>query len=160
MAVRTYAQLISDISTYLVAKVRITQHSALVTNIVDTIFNAGNGSGARPYKVYTALLTQSGTDAPVATVLENTLGGTVVWSYGGVGDYTATATGLFTSGKTMVFINGVNQFDGVGTTSTFFVYASLPDAIQFLSNSGAGVPMEWESLPFPDVISIEIRVYP
>jgi hypothetical protein len=28
----------------------------------------------RPYKVYTALLTQTGTDAPVATVLENTLG--------------------------------------------------------------------------------------
>ena len=28
---------------------------------------------SRPYKVYTALLTQSGTDAPVATVLENTL---------------------------------------------------------------------------------------
>lgn len=29
---------------------------------------------AQKYKVYTALLTQSGTDAPVATVLENTLG--------------------------------------------------------------------------------------
>ena len=34
-----------------------------------------------PYKVYTALLTQTGTNAPVATVLENTLGGTPVWSY-------------------------------------------------------------------------------
>ena len=38
-------------------------------------------SGAASYLVYTALLTQSGTDAPVATVLENTLGGTVTWSY-------------------------------------------------------------------------------
>ncbi len=48
-----------------------------------------------PYKVYTALLTQSGTDAPVATVLENTLGGDVVWSYVNVGEYQATLIGSF-----------------------------------------------------------------
>ncbi|RTK92872.1 MAG: hypothetical protein EKK64_11215 [Neisseriaceae bacterium] len=34
-----------------------------------------NGGGAAPYKVYTALLTQTGTNAPVATVLENTIPG-------------------------------------------------------------------------------------
>lgn len=37
-----------------------------------------NGNPLLPYKVYTALLTQTGTDAPVATVLENTLGGTPI----------------------------------------------------------------------------------
>ena len=57
-----------------------------------------------PYKVYTALLTQSGTDAPVATVLENTLGGDIVWSRGGEGYYIATSSGLFTIDKTGVFI--------------------------------------------------------
>ena len=31
-------------------------------------------------KVYRALLSQTGTAAPTATVLENTLGGTVVWT--------------------------------------------------------------------------------
>ena len=55
---------------------------------------------SRPYKVYTALLTQSGTDAPVATVLENTLGGEVVWSRNVVGDYTLSLTGAFVDGKT------------------------------------------------------------
>ena len=59
---------------------------------------------SRPYKVYTALLTQSGTNAPVATVLENTLGGNVVWSRGGKGYYIATSSGLFTIDKTGVFI--------------------------------------------------------
>lgn len=108
MAVRTYAQLISDISTYLVAKVRITQHSALVTNIVDTIFNQGNGSGARPYKVYSALLTQTSTNAPVAIILENTLGGTVVWDYIGVGQYTGTLAGAFISNKTWLNISVSN----------------------------------------------------
>lgn len=40
------------------------------------------------YKVYTALLTQTGTNAPVATVLENTLGVTPTWLYGVAGSYT------------------------------------------------------------------------
>ena len=53
----------------------------------------------RPYKVYTALLSQSGTSAPVATVLENTLGGAVVWSRIGVGAYRATLSGVFTATK-------------------------------------------------------------
>lgn len=39
------------------------------------------------YKVYTALVTQSGTNAPVATVLENTLVGTVSFYYDGAGSY-------------------------------------------------------------------------
>ena len=62
-----------------------------------------NANSARPYKVYTALLTQSGTNAPVATVLENTLGGTVVWSRSSAGLYTATLAGAFTVGKVAVF---------------------------------------------------------
>ena len=44
-------------------------------------------------KVYRALLSQSGTDAPVATVLENTLVGEVVWTYDNEGFYTATLAG-------------------------------------------------------------------
>lgn len=39
------------------------------------------------YKVYTALLTQSGTSAPTAIVLENTLGVTVSFNYGNIGRY-------------------------------------------------------------------------
>jgi hypothetical protein len=39
------------------------------------------------YKVYTALLTQTGTSAPVAIVLENTLGVALTWIYGTTGTY-------------------------------------------------------------------------
>ena len=46
------------------------------------------------YRNYTALLTQTGTDAPVATVLENTLGN-ITWEYDGVGNYLATSDKLF-----------------------------------------------------------------
>jgi len=59
--------------------------------------------GIKPYKVYTALLTQTGTSAPTATVLENTFGGTVTWTRVGTGAYLATLTGAFTTNKTAVF---------------------------------------------------------
>jgi len=61
-----------------------------------------------PYRVYTALLTQSGTNAPVATVLENTLGGEVVWSYDGDGYSIATIfteNPILIQNKTVFFIN-------------------------------------------------------
>ena len=43
--------------------------------------------GELPYKVYTALLTQTGTNDPVATVLQNTLEGTISFHYVGTGNY-------------------------------------------------------------------------
>jgi len=57
---------------------------------------------AIPYKIYNAILTQSGTSAPVATVLQNTLGGNVTWTYVNLGAYNATLTGAFIAGKTTV----------------------------------------------------------
>lgn len=71
--------------------------------------------GSEPkYKVYSALLTQQGTNAPVATVLENTLGGEVVWSRVSVGSYVATLTGAFIENKTYINI-GQNVTFGIGT---------------------------------------------
>lgn len=55
-------------------------------------------------KVYKALLTQTGTSAPVATVLVNTLSGTPTLLYDGVGNYRVQLTGEFTVGKTFVLI--------------------------------------------------------
>jgi len=57
-------------------------------------------NGGRPYNSYTALLTQSGTSAPVATVLENTIGN-IVWTRYGVGNYKGTLTGAFVENKTV-----------------------------------------------------------
>ena len=66
-----------------------TEHSA-DTNLY-TLLADGD---TRNYKVYTALLTQTGTSDPTAVVLENTLG-TITWNYEGVGDYSFTLTGGF-----------------------------------------------------------------
>ena len=64
------------------------------------------------YTVYTALLTQAGTAAPVATILQNTTGGTFTWTRQSAGNYTVTASiALFTVNKTIVFGNQGNNFN-------------------------------------------------
>lgn len=53
----------------------------------------------RPYKVYTALLTQTGTDAPTAIVLENTIGN-IIFSYHNSGEYYGILNNAFPINKT------------------------------------------------------------
>ena len=75
-------------------------------------------------KVYKALLTQSGTDAPVATVLVNTLSGTPVWSYVDVGQYTVTLTDEFTELKTFIS-NTSNSGEYAGETGVLFSWSNV-----------------------------------
>lgn len=115
-----------------------------VNEIIDAINNASIN-----YKIYVALLTQSGTSAPVATVIHNTLGGTVAWSYSGVGIYIGTLTGAFTTNKTVVFTN-----NAVSDTQTLSYQVST-DAIEIDILTLAGVATNNQLTG----VSIEIRVY-
>jgi hypothetical protein len=63
-----------------------------------------------PYKVYTALLSQLGTAAPTALVLENTIGD-IVWSYDGVGKYSGTLNGAFPNEDKFFTLNYKNMVD-------------------------------------------------
>lgn len=105
----------------------------------------------KPYKVYVALLNQSGTDAPTAIVLENTLGANIVWTYNGVGQYTGTLSGAFTSNKTVCFAT-------LGNWNTFVTNVALErtnnnsvSLLTFLPNDNTY--NEFNNL------SVEIRVY-
>ncbi len=64
--------------------------------------NIGSNSLNLSYKVYTALLNQTGTQPPVPTILENTLGD-IVWSRSSTGLYEATLMNAFTVNKTISF---------------------------------------------------------
>ena len=151
-----------------------TNESFLINNInelvknsrttTDVLFNISSedlislgGGSSEPvtpsYKVYTALLTQSGTNAPVATVLENTLGGDVVWTRGAVGYYIATSVGLFTNNKTSVQ-HCLNRTTNSANFLAFFVSDS--DTIEMNSTDDLTVVKEAE-MTIPSFI--EIRVY-
>lgn len=55
---------------------------------------------AKPYKSYVALLTQSGTNAPTAIVLENDTGLDINWIYSGIGQYDIDFSNIFNRNKT------------------------------------------------------------
>lgn len=111
-------------------------------------------AAARPYKVYTALLTQSGTSAPVATVLENTLGGSVIWTRDDVGIYFGTLTGAFTAGKCFPYSFTSPSNWNAYTSST---ERNDDDSIVVALEDSAGVPLEISALS--NGTYVEIRVY-
>jgi hypothetical protein len=65
---------------------------------------AGDVIGANTkYKVYTARLSQSDANAPVASILLEDTIGDVIWTYNSVGSYTATSA-LFDEATTVCFV--------------------------------------------------------
>lgn len=110
----------------------------------------------KPYKVYTALLTQSGTNAPVATVLENTLGGEVVWSREDVGIYSGTLSGVFTLDKTYI---STGIFDTAFTDAVGYVNTDLTSRPNSVSLGTFDIPTDTASDGLLYATSIEIRVY-
>lgn len=104
------------------------------------------------YRSYTALLTQTGTTAPTAVVLENTLGQDIVWTYTGVGTYTGTSVGTFTEQNKIGIITSQTDLSDTGVTTGFRV---SNDAIIIATLNPAGSTLDGllsDSL-------VEVRVY-
>ena len=68
------------------------------------------------YKVYTALLTQTGSTAPTAVVLENTLGITPSYSYDGTGQFHVDLSGMtgINSANTVVITGNYGNTNPIG----------------------------------------------
>ena len=121
----------------------------------------------RPYKVYTALLTQSGTDAPVATVLENTLGYDIVWSRLNAGGYIARATEFAIEDVNKFYCNIGNKLLSVASTDivSYIVEASSlpvgsPSSFEVYTKTilnSTGVVTRGDNVL--EFTPIEIRVY-
>lgn len=104
----------------------------------------------RPYKVYTALISQTGTSAPTATILENTLGGTVVWTRTGTGAYLATLSGVFTANKTSVLVTPTSGSTIASASSSSVNDVNLSTALSTTAAAIDGVLAN---------ATIEIKVY-
>ena len=89
-----------------------------------SLINAGFTGG---YTVYTASLTQAGTAAPVATIMQNTTGKTFTWARTGVGVYTVTANdATFAANKTILLLSSSRAGDVLSgiVTNTCLLYTS------------------------------------
>ena len=113
------------------------------------------GGDSRPYKVYTALLNQSGTNAPVATVLENTLGGDIVWSYYTEGVYNGELLGAFTINKTDISFGAYKSSGQAGDKINIYDdEGESEDSIKIIQQT-----YDNNSVDGFSNIRIEIRVY-
>ena len=112
-----------------------------------------SGGYEPPYKVYTALLTQTGTNAPTATVLENTLGGTIVWSRNGLGAYSGTLSGVFTTNKTYVSVEIGELLTGYGDNVTIYKQSTINEVALTTIKTNTNSDGVLKNSP------LEIRVY-
>ena len=127
-------------------------NSAFTTNTAQQLVIEALENGGQPYKVYRALLTQTGSEDPTAVILENTLGESVIWKRSTTGGYTAEKTSGFDTTKTFYNTNGfatinVQLFSFVNTVNNKWVI-NIRDIIS--------------DLPMDDQLSntpIEILVY-
>jgi hypothetical protein len=88
------------------------------------------------------------TGAPVATVLENTIGN--IWFEDqGVGAYNCYSSGLFPENKTFIIISGLGQ-------PIIFAFRYDDNIVQIQTTDTSYGNQEWNT-SFPQ--SIEIRVY-
>ena len=115
---------------------------------IGSLINTGFAGG---YKSYTASLIQTGASAPVATVLQNTTGGTFTWLYASAGKSQIAVSGItLPANKVAIFMSSSTGDQGLGgviTTTTQI------DVKQF--SSGGGGLVDGMSAG----TSIEIRIY-
>lgn len=109
-------------------------------------------------KVYVAKVVFSGTSAPTATVLENTLDGTPVWTRESQGTYRVTLASAFTLAKTFVSHNQVDATSTNNTRQTVNTHNSA-DFIAITNGVIASGTDETADIT-ADAMYIEIRVYP
>ena len=132
--------------------------------------NPGGGSpGGSSYLVYTALLSQTGTDNPVATEFANTIGQTITWARTGVGIY---QTGVvFNPAKTYMFPFGsvwdngsacIPISDESSIIGYMFIYLGFiaHDLIMNIVDSSFAAAELSTLLGTGNIALPEIRVYP
>ena len=124
------------------------------SGIVETLATA-EGIAATEPKVYVALLSQTGTNAPVATVLKNTLGGVPVWSYVSAGVYRASLAGAFAGSVIKLISLDPSGAYGAGDKPTAFINLESVNAV--------GIGTYVDGVPADEVLytaSLKIEVYP
>ena len=104
------------------------------------------------YTVYTALITQADADAPVATVLQNTTGGTITWTRTSTGRYVAAISGAaYTTNKTFVMVTSGGNSDmilrPVVTATTAIDWYNIDSSDNAVSDTIAATT------------TVEIRIY-
>lgn len=102
--------------------------------VVDGVTYVGNSSNVpvpvKGYLEYSALISQTTTNAPTVTVIRNELSGTVVWTRSATGIYLGTLSGAFTENKTGFNLSPYAQDPTDDNVSSFTIDRSSANAIR------------------------------
>lgn len=114
-------------------------------------WNIGTQTWIPVPKVYRALLTQSGENDPVATVLENTLGGTVIWTRIDYGRYEGFLENAFQSGKVVYTFSAqvygnTHAWGDVNSPSTLKIFTRDES---FIEQDGRLLNTPYQALVYP-----------
>lgn len=111
----------------------------------------------RGYKVYTALLTQSGTNAPVATVLENTFDITPNWIRVSEGNYKINEATCLLMGINLS--NSIMFLTSENNTIRYFIGVIYDDGDGVLTQITQFLKVNNEFVDNFFNLGVEIRVY-
>jgi hypothetical protein len=135
---------------------QVTETGITTTNlrVTETINGSPISEILPTYKKYVALLSQSGTNAPTAIILENTIGD-IIFNYIAVGVYEAVLVGQFLANKTWVIGGSADISAGTGDFATLDIKRFDDDTITLTTfdNFSPSNNMLFDT-------SIEIRIYP
>ena len=164
------AELLEPLNRYVTEFLSITNNFVTppYTNTDEIIepYDCGSAGGQSSvaYSVYTALMSQSGTNAPTVTILENTIGD-IVWTYAAVGSYNGTLTGAFPSNKVFWIVGNEAQYNNGPqsyTSKTRMIYRVTDDIINISNNEIVFTAGSFTSSNrYNNIVNvpIEIRVY-
>jgi len=115
-------------------------------------------SQINPYKSYQAIITQTGTSVPLATVGLNELGTTMTWARTTAGIYTLTAgSAVFTANKTVILLS--NPITGLVTYIVVPTSTSVITVSTFLLSVIATVLTAVATDALMTNLLVEVRVY-
>ncbi len=127
----------------------------VVNNLLETIGFVNDAlPDSRPYKVYSALLSQTGTSAPTSVILENTFPSAIVWAFSSAGSFVGTLTAAFVENKTQCWIEQSSTDTAPGTSFKRIVRTGA-NTVQIDCSDVEGNPLNGVIVDTP----IEIRVY-
>lgn len=135
-------------------------NGTLVLSVNGTAADAtGNVTLTPPYKVFTAVISQAGTNPPTVNyILQNTLGFVPAWGYNNVGRYEIIAPALdWVASKVVVFINP--GYPALGVITGWERNSDTIMTIHTQSTSPVNPFDPWQN----DLLfnaTIEVRIYP
>ncbi len=118
------------------------------------------------YKSYVSFVYQTLTDAPVViTVLENTIGGDLIWTYESPGLYFGSCPGIFTSSTKIIFPQFGDGDNGILLSIMDVGYINIwrqnDNSIAIRTYSDMGLtPADINSSGFGFDLMVDLRIYP